>query len=134
MSFAKGQVVFYDIDNISERLDIIIKTLNLKKQYFEIKLIMSEAVNNAFIHGNSRDRNKPIYVEWEVKENLLRLEVTDCGCGIENVECDKEINEKNILNEGGRGLYIISSYVDEVKFKGSSIIMKKYLLEGDVIC
>lgn len=127
MSFAKSKVVFYGIDNISEKLDSIIKTLNLKKHYFEIKLIMSEAVNNAFTHGNNSDKNKPIHVEWELEKNLLRLEVTDCGCGIENVECYKEINENNILNECGRGLYIISSYVDEVKFKGSSIIMKKYL-------
>ena len=128
MSFAKGEVVFYGIDNISEKLDSIIKPLNLNKQYFEIKLIMSEAVNNAFIHGNNSEKNKPIHVKWEVKENLLRLDVADCGCGIKNLECYKEINEDNILNECGRGLYIINSYVDEVKFKGSSIIMKKYLL------
>jgi serine/threonine-protein kinase RsbW len=128
MSFAKGEVVFYGVDNISEKLDSILKTLNLKKQYFEMKLIMSEAVNNAFIHGNNSNKNKPIHVKWELKENLLRLEVTDCGCGIKNIECYKEINENNILNECGRGLYIINSYVDEMKFNGSSIIMKKCLL------
>jgi serine/threonine-protein kinase RsbW len=127
MSFAKGEVVFYGVDNISEKLDSILKTLNLKKQYFEIKLIMSEAVNNAFMHGNNSNKNEPIHVKWEVKENLLRLEVTDCGCGIKNIECYKEINENNILNECGRGLYIINSYVDEMKFNGSSIIMKKRL-------
>ena len=128
MSCTKGGIVFYGIDNISEKLDGIIKSLNLKKQYFEIKLIMSEAVNNAFIHGNNSDINKSISVQWEVKENLLRIDVTDCGCGVYDIDCYKELNEDNILDENGRGLYIIGSYVDEVKFEGSSIIMEKYLL------
>jgi len=122
MLCTKGEIVFYGLEDISEKLDNIIKTLNLENQYFEIKLIMSEAVNNAFIHGNNGDKNKSISVEWEVKENLLRIDVTDCGCGFKDINCCKEINENNILDECGRGLYIISNYVDEVNFNGSSII------------
>jgi len=127
MLCTKGEKVFYGIEDINEKLDSIIKTLNLENKYFEIKLIMSEAVNNAFIHGNNGDKNKSISVEWEVKENLLRIDVTDCGCGFKDIDCYKEINESNILDECGRGLYIISNYVDEVNFNGSSIIMKKHL-------
>ena len=40
----------------------------------------------------------------------------------------KEINEDRILEESGRGLYIISSYTDEMEFKDNSIIMKKHIL------
>lgn len=127
MVVTKGEVVFYGVDDISKKLDNIIKTLNVDKQYFEIKLIMSEAVNNAFVHGNNSDKNKPISVQWEVKENFLRINVTDCGVGFKDLGCYQEINEDNIFDESGRGLYIIDSYTDEVQFKGSSIIMKKYL-------
>ncbi len=128
MSTIKGEVAFYGVDNISVKLDNIIKILNLKKQSFEIKLIISEAVSNAFIHGNNSDKNKPISVQWEIKENLLIIDVKDCGCGLKDLKDYKEINKENLLNESGRGLYIISSYADEVKFKGNSIIMEKYLL------
>lgn len=127
MSVTKGEVVFYGIDDISKKLDNIIKTLNVDKQCFEIKLIMSEAVNNAFIHGNNSDKNKPISIQWEVKENFLRIDVTDCGSGIKDLKIYREIDEDNIFDERGRGLYIIGSYTDEVQFKGNSIIMKKYL-------
>ena len=34
MSVTEGKVLFYGIDNISEKLDIIIKPLNLKKTVF----------------------------------------------------------------------------------------------------
>jgi len=128
MSSTQGKVSFYGVDNISEKLDIIIKPLNLKKQYFEIKLIIIEAINNAFIHGNNSDKNKPISLQWEFKENLFIVSVTDCGDGVKNLNNNKEINEDNILEECGRGLYIISSYADEMKFEGNSIIIKKYLL------
>ena len=128
MSSTQGKVSFYGVDNISEKLDIIIKPLNLKKQYFEIKLIIIEAINNAFIHGNNSDKNKPISLQWEFKENLFIVSVTDCGDGVKNLNNHKEINEDNILKECGRGLYIISSYADEMKFEGNSIIIKKYLL------
>ena len=128
MDSTKGRLVFYGIDNIKEDLDNIIKTLNLKKQYFEMKLILFEAVNNAFIHGNNGDENKSITVQWEIREDLLKIEVTDCGCGFKDADCYKELNEDNILEECGRGLYIISCYTDGFEFRGSSIIMEKYLL------
>ena len=128
MSSTQGKVSFYGVDNISEKLDVIIKPLSLKKQYFEIKLIIIEAINNAFIHGNNSDKNKPISLQWEFKENLFIVSVTDCGDGVKNLNNNKEINEDNILEECGRGLYIISSYADEMKFEGNSIIIKKYLL------
>lgn len=128
MEVTKGKLVFYGVDDINENLDNIIKALNIKKQYFEIKLIMVEAVNNAFIHGNNSDKNKPIAIQWEVKENLLIVSVTDCGSGVTVLKNYEEMDEDNILDESGRGLYLINCYTDEMKFEGSSIIMKKYLL------
>jgi serine/threonine-protein kinase RsbW len=127
MQDKSGELVLYGLDNINNKLDNIIETLNLKNQYFEIKLVISEVVNNAFIHGNNSDRNKPIYVKCEVEEKKFILTVTDCGTGINNLEICNEINENNILDESGRGLYIINSYADEVKFINNSIIVKKYI-------
>lgn len=128
MSVAKGKMEFYGIDNINEKLDVIIKPLNVEKYYFEIKLIIVEAINNAFIHGNNGDKDKPIYVQWELKDKVLIVSVTDCGDGVKGIINQKEINEHNILDESGRGLYIISSYTDELNVEGNSIIMKKNLL------
>ena len=125
MKDTNGKVVFYGTDNINNKMDKIIENFNLKNQHFEIKLIISEALNNAFIHGNKSDKNKPIYVEWHIDENNLTLTVTDCGVGTESLEINKAINNSNILDENGRGLYIISCYTDDVRFEGNSIIMKK---------
>lgn len=127
MLITKGEMLFYGTDDMCEKLDGIIKILNLENQCFEIKLIMSEAINNAFIHGNKNDKNKPISVEWNLEDNLLKLYITDCGCGFKDFEFCKEINEENIFEESGRGLYIIGCYTDEIKLRGSTIMMKKYI-------
>ena len=129
MSGTKGKVLLYGIDNISEKLDVIIQSLNLEKQYFEIKLIIVEAVNNAFIHGNKKDKNKPICIQWKLEENLLEIIITDSGEGIENLvnyNCEGD----DILAESGRGLLIINCYSDSVEFKGNSIIIKKYMKQS----
>ncbi len=126
MSETKGEVLFYGIDNICEKLDGIIQSLNLKKQCFEIKLIIIEAINNAFIHGNKKDENKSICIKWQFEEDILEVIVTDCGDGVENLANYNSEND-DILAESGRGLQIINYYSDSVEFKGNSIIMKKYL-------
>lgn len=128
MFTATDQFVFYGIDNMSEKLDSIIKPLDVQKKYFEIKLIMSEAITNAFIHGNNKDKTKPIVVMWKKEEDCLDIIVKDCGENKKNLNVCKEIDENSILEESGRGLYIISAYTDELKFEDSCIVMKKSLL------
>lgn len=127
MQDIKGELVLYGLDNMNSKLDNIVENLNLQNQHFEIKLVISEAVNNAFVHGNNSDKNKPIHVKWEREEKNFTLTVTDCGIGIGNLEISKEINEDNILDESGRGLFIINCYADEVKCVDNSIIVKKYI-------
>jgi serine/threonine-protein kinase RsbW len=128
MQDTKGELVLYGLDNLNGKLDNIIETLNLKNQHFEIKLVLSEAVNNAFVHGNKSDKNKPIHLKWERKEKNFTLTVTDCGTGINDLEICKEINLSNILEESGRGLYLINCYADEVKYIDNSIIVKKCIM------
>ncbi|MFT8349341.1 ATP-binding protein [Clostridium saccharoperbutylacetonicum] len=127
MQNTKGEVVFYGVDDINSKLENILKDLNLKEQSFETKLILSEAINNAFIHGNKSHKEKSIYVQWNLSKEILTLTVTDCGEGIAEEDIFREIDEDNLLEESGRGLYIIRSYTDEVIIEGNSIIMKKHL-------
>lgn len=128
MKDKNGELVLYGLDSINSKLDNIIETLNLKDQHFEIKLVMSEAVNNAFVHGNKSDKNKPIHVKWGMEENNFILTVTDCGTGIKDLEIIRGIDEKNVLDESGRGLFLINCYADEVKCVDNSIIVKKYIM------
>lgn len=127
MPVTKGKLIFHGLDNAENQINCIINDLNLRELYFEIKLIIFEAINNAFIHGNNRESSKPIIIQWHLKDKLLEIYVTDCGNGFKDLQIYEEINELNVLEESGRGLYIIRSYTDEMYFEGNTFIMKKYV-------
>ena len=125
MFITNGEMVLYGIDNINEKLDKIVESLNLQKQNFELKLIMSEAITNAFIHGNNSNKSKPIFVKWELNDEFVNITVKDSGKKLGDLVINKDV-EEDILSESGRGLNIISLYADEVKFGENGIVMKKY--------
>ncbi|MBE6062951.1 MAG: ATP-binding protein [Clostridium butyricum] len=121
----KGEKILYGIINMNKNLDDIIASMELKDKVFEVKLILSEAITNAFIHGNSRDSSKPITVTWEMYKNNLCIRVKDCGEKKDKLILNSKKDEIDMLSENGRGLFIISEYSDEVKFEDNTIIMKK---------
>ncbi|WP_294376422.1 ATP-binding protein [uncultured Clostridium sp.] len=125
MENVKGELILYGIENINENLDNIVGSLGLKDSIFEVKLIISEAITNAFIHGNNSDKTKPINVKWDMNGNNLCIQVKDCGRDNKDFEIDTDIDNSDFLSESGRGLFIISSYADEVEFKENTLIMKK---------
>ncbi len=128
MIIDKNQFVFYGIDNMNQELDSIIKSLDVKNKFFEIKLTMSEAITNAFIHGNNKDKSKPIVIMCNKEKDYLNIKVKDCGTNKEKIKVDKDIDENSIFEESGRGLFIISAYTDEMRFEDNSIVMKKSLI------
>lgn len=122
-----GKKVLYGVRNMNKNLDSMISCMKLKNKIFEVKLIISEAITNAFIHGNSSDDSKAITVMWELRDNNLCVRVTDCGENKKNFnfKINKKIDEVDLLDENGRGLFIIYKYSDEVSFENNTIIMKK---------
>ena len=124
----KGKVVFWGIDNINRKLDEILDSLNLEKNFFEIKLIMSEAITNAFIHGNGKDKSKLINMKQDKNKEYINITVEDSRVKNKKVDVNQFIDNEDILSESGRGLYIISAYTDSVRFTNNKIIMKKSLL------
>ena len=127
-----GNSVFYGLENCEEGVENIIDELNLKELYFEIKLIIFEALTNAFIHGNKKDKSKPISLKWCLKDKALKIYITDCGSGIKEIaDYGELLDDGGLLAECGRGLFIIKNYTDEMYIEGNSIIMTKYVWESE---
>lgn len=51
----------------------------------DVKTAVSEAVANAVIHGY-KEQGGTIEISCVLEKDLLKMEITDQGCGIENVE------------------------------------------------
>ncbi len=95
----------------------------------DIKVAVSEACTNAIKHS----LDDKFLVKLYALENGLTIEVEDKGTGYDVGEL-KEPDLSN-LKEGGLGLFIINSLMDEVstlsnKEKGTKVKMTKYLGVG----
>lgn len=117
--------VLYGLDDYQEILKDILT--NCSAEHFAIELLLTEALTNAYIHGNKSDSEKPINVKITLDKDIISLEVSDCGSGYCDVAIPREITEDELLKDGGRGLYLIQCFADKVQLSRNTIIIQKKL-------
>lgn len=97
----------------------------------DLKVALSEACSNAIMHGGCGEEEN-FLVQFIREKNRLVISVSDFGKGY-SVNTLQTPNTQQ-LNEGGLGIFIIRSLMDDVKIKsgnsqGTSITMIKNLKE-----
>jgi serine/threonine-protein kinase RsbW len=117
--------ILYGIDNLNQISAEISNLLKNSLDDFDLKLILSEALSNAFIHGNKKDKSKPIYLCFTLKGNLIKFEIKDAGAASGEFIIPDEISEENILNDHGRGLFLLKCFTDSIEFKNNTLILTK---------
>lgn len=125
MTKDKVSFILFGLSYCEVTIDEIIKTLDAEHMYFDLKLILMEAISNAFIHGNNKDESKPINVRYTFDGVMVVFEIEDCGHGLDNIRVPTEISEDNYLDESGRGLFLIQCYCDKLELKSNGIIIYK---------
>ncbi len=94
-----------------------------------INLCVNECVSNAIVHGNRGDINKYVLISFFSESDFLFFEIADEGYGFNYMDLPDPTSFDNIKKEGGRGLYIIQSFADEIKFKNNgSLVQLKFKL------
>jgi serine/threonine-protein kinase RsbW len=125
------------IDSRPEELLVVedfIDKLNSKYMFREdmygnILVSVTEAVNNAIIHGNKRDPSKKVVIS-AVTPNpfLLSILVEDEGQGFDwvGVTSLDPTNPEALLSSNGRGLFVIQNLCDKIIFHndGAAIEMQ----------
>ena len=94
----------------------------------EIELALSEALANAVIHGAKSDVSKIVECDVACDQNgSLLIVVRDPGDGFDPATIPSPIVGENIYSGHGRGVYLITQLMDEVKFlkNGTEIHMIK---------
>lgn len=116
--FIKLSSTFEESEKIPDFVDDIKQDCGLKPDRAEtFKLVLSEAVTNAITHGNKQDPEKSVEVTVNVNDDTLSAEVQDEGKGFDPSKQKKNpLKEEHLLDTGGRGLFLIKEFADEVKF------------------
>jgi|TARA_A100001234_G_scaffold221192_1_gene236242 serine/threonine-protein kinase RsbW len=99
------------IENVGEKIRIE-ETI-----YGNVLVSVTEAVNNAIVHGNKEDKNKKVRLGLKQNKKSVRFIVEDEGMGFDHNNLPDPTNPKNIEKVKGRGIFLIKSLSDKTTFK-----------------
>ena len=99
------------IENVGEKIKIE-ETI-----YGNVLVSVTEAVNNAIVHGNKEDKNKKVRLGLKQNKKSVRFIVEDEGMGFDHNTLPDPTNPKNIEKVKGRGIFLIKSLSDKTTFK-----------------
>lgn len=94
-----------------------------------LAIAVTEAVNNAIIHGNNKDVNKKVHIKFTFESNAITVRVRDEGGGFNPNNVSDPLDPQNLLKESGRGIFILRALMDHVDFEfgeqGTTLVMTK---------
>lgn len=86
-------------------------------RYGDILLSLTEAVNNAILHGNRADERKKVLVRAEQANRRLAIVVEDEGNGFDPRSIPDPTAEENLTRPGGRGVFMMYQLCDSVRYR-----------------
>lgn len=102
----------------------------------DLKIAVSEAITNAVHHAYKDDEEGEVVIGCALYEDKMEIMVADHGQSFDFEETKakvgpySEVEEISLLREGGLGLYLIETLMDEVKVhhqEGVTVFMTKYV-------
>ena len=109
-----------DISNISEveqLIDTVCEDLKLSEDnYGNILIAVTEAVNNAIIHGNKNNPNKKVKIIVDKMTKEVVFSVYDQGGGFDFTNLPDPTAPENIEKPDGRGIFLMKNLADKVEF------------------
>lgn len=86
-------------------------------QMNKLMVSLTEAVNNAIVHGNKSNPKKKVTVTCEAVPGWLLLVIDDEGKGFDPKEVANPLKSENLLRESGRGIFLMRTLMDRVEFE-----------------
>lgn len=98
----------------------LISSLNLPcETEWKCSSAMVEAVDNAIFHAHKQDVAKEIGIGIEVCCGRVKMEVKDSGEGFDI----EKMQSPDLYDSGGRGLFIIKSLTNKMRYKNNTLRM-----------
>jgi serine/threonine-protein kinase RsbW len=86
------------------------------RRSFAINLALDEALINAIKHGNKLDPAKKVRVEAKINSKKVEITIEDQGPGFKRNGVPDPTCTENLCKTSGRGILLMESYMDSVKF------------------
>ncbi|MFZ1458241.1 MAG: ATP-binding protein [Saprospiraceae bacterium] len=113
-----------EVESYLKRLDFDFSFESDK--YADILISLTEAVNNAIIHGNQNDESKMVHIYVHEKPEGIVFCVTDEGKGFNHKKVPDPTCHDNIECCGGRGVFIMKALADSITFADNGRSVEMY--------
>ena len=99
------------------------------EQYGNVLIAITEAVNNAIIHGNKNVANKKTDIEYNIENQTITFTVFDEGNGFDFNDLPDPTSPENLEKPQGRGIFLMNHLADEVNFiDNGNVVQLKFTL------
>jgi sigma-B regulation protein RsbU (phosphoserine phosphatase) len=137
LAFKPDDPVYLQSINYYEEIDraiaVILSTMDaygyMDDHIRKMKVVLSELLVNAILHGNKRDFSKKVTIGHIVDKKAATISILDEGNGFDPAKVPDPTLPENLARDCGRGLYIAYHYVDQIMFneKGNRVtVIKKH--------
>ena len=101
-----------------------------------ISMAVREGMINAVLHGNAYDPAKRVNLTFEQSGRELTVTIADQGKGFVPEEVPDPLAPENLLKQSGRGIFLMRTFMDEVRFRklncGTEITLIKRLQNNEL--
>lgn len=96
-----------------------------EEKFGNIIISVTEAVNNAIIHGNKSNPNKNIDITFKSTPSLITFIVKDEGPGFDVTNLPDPTAPDNLEKDSGRGVFLMKKLADKVDFEdgGKTVVL-----------
>jgi len=111
---------------IAERLvDDLCEKHNISEDHYgNILIALTEAVNNAIVHGNKLDETKVVTVRTFTEGENLKFKIEDEGPGFNYDSLPDPTAPENIEKPHGRGVFLMRNLADTCSFEDEGRIVE----------
>ena len=121
MNFSKELMLassYAELERVEGLLNQLQQALGVDDDFYaRLMLSVSEAATNAVVHGNKLDLSKKVMIQAKANTTILTFTITDEGNGFDPEDIANPVDEENLLNTSGRGVFLMREYTDEIEFQ-----------------
>lgn len=98
----------------------------------KIGMAVRESIVNAVVHGNRYNRRKKVHLSVLHGKDRLTIVIGDEGEGFDIGRLPDPLAEHNLLQQSGRGIFLIRAFMDEFEVRslspsGTEVKLVKYV-------
>jgi len=116
--------VHESLEDIMEAVEAFAETHGFDEDFaYRLLMVATEGATNAIRHGNEFDETKRFHLKINVDQERVDLWVRDEGHGFDREAVADPLASNNMLEDSGRGLFLIEHMADKVTYESEGRTM-----------